>query len=451
VKSAAAKEPELDGKSDAYRALFSDIHPPLSDRAALVESQRCLFCADAPCVAACPTSIDIPLFIREISTHNPKGAARTILQSNIMGAMCARVCPTEVLCEQDCVRNQPGDEPIQIGLLQRHAVDALYEAGEQPFTRGPASGRRVAVVGAGPAGLSCAHRLARYGHEVTVFEKNDKPGGLNEYGIAAYKVPDEIARREVEFILSIGGIEVKCGQVLGRDITLEGLRKEFDAVFLGVGMNAVNALGLGSTPPAGVEDAVEFIARLRQARDPAEVPTGRRVVVIGGGMTAVDAAIQSKKLGAEQVHLVYRRGAAEMNASGYEQELAQVNGVSIIHWARPAGFIETGGKLSGAVFERTRQGARGLEGTGETFELGADTVFCAIGQKLDAEILALGTEAVALEGGRFSVDEDCKTSLPDVWAGGDCAAGGEDLTVVAVEDGKLAALSIHQYLMGDGA
>ena len=431
-------------KTDAYERLFADLHKPLSARAAVVEAERCLFCHDAPCMNVCPTHIDIPLFIRQIANHNPKGAAETILDENILGAMCARVCPTEVLCEEACVRHHPGDEPIKIGLLQRHAVDELMQAGEQPFTRAARTGKRVAVVGAGPAGLACAHRLALHGHDVTLLDGRPKPGGLNEYGIAAYKVPNGIAQAEVDFILAIGGIDLRCGVMLGRDVTLAQLRSSYDAVFLGLGMNAVKGLGLAA--PQNVEDAVEFIERLRQANDPADVPVGRHVVVIGGGMTAVDAAIQAKKLGAETVTLVYRRGAAEMNASVYEQALAQTHGVLIRHWLQPAGFEDAQGAVSTARFERTAVGPDGFAGTGEIVSFPADHVLVAIGQSLDAGLLNLGEAAISLKSGRFVVDAQRRTSLGGVWAGGDCAAGGDDLTVAAVEDGKQAAESIHRSL-----
>jgi dihydropyrimidine dehydrogenase (NAD+) subunit PreT len=431
---------------DALSDIFVDLHAPLNKHQAMVEADRCFFCYDAPCMTACPTSIDVPLFIRQIMSDNAIGAAETILDANVMGGMCARVCPTETLCEEACVRNTSEDKPVVIGQLQRYAVDALMDAGHQPFNRAAPTGKKIAVVGGGPAGLSCAHRLAMHGHEVTVFEARPKLAGLNEYGIAAYKATNGIAQREADFILSIGGIEAKCNIQLGRDVLLADLRRDYDAVFLGLGMNAVNHLGLNEDTLEGVYDAVDFIARLRQASTVSEVPIGRRVIVIGGGMTAVDAAIQSKKLGAEDVTMVYRRGQESMNASLYEQELAQINGVRIKHWAMPVRFMQQDGKVTGMEFEYTRQGAKGLEGTGERFVIEADMVFAAIGQKLDADMLALGAEVVALEKGRFKVDAQRRTSLTGVWAGGDCISEGEDLTVVSVEDGKLAAESIHATL-----
>jgi len=428
----------------AYQANFADLHPPLDPHAAHVAADRCLFCWEAPCVAACPTGIDIPLFIRQISTGNSLAAAKTILDANIMGGMCARVCPTETLCEQACVREASEGAPVRIGLLQRHATDALLGSGRQPYRQGAPTGRSVAVVGAGPAGLACAHKLATLGHAVTLFEAREKPAGLNEYGIAAYKTPGDFAAREAAFILDVGGITLKTGVAIGRDITLAALRADHDAVFLGIGLGAVNALVLEAESLPGVEDAVAFIARLRQATHPGNIAIGRRVVVIGGGMTAIDMATQAKRLGAEEVTIVYRRGGEAMNASRYEQELAQTDGVLIRHWLKPVELTSRDGVTTGITFEYTKIENGRLVGTGERLTLACDQVFKAIGQRLDdtAEDVA----ALVLKDGRISVDGERRTSLSGVWAGGDCIAGGEDLTVVAVEDGKRAALSIDRAL-----
>jgi dihydropyrimidine dehydrogenase (NAD+) subunit PreT len=428
---------------------FADAHPPLSPHQAAVEADRCYFCHDAPCVAACPTGIDIPGFIRKISTGNLVGSASDILGQNIMGAVCARVCPTEVLCEGDCVRQRAEGRPVRIGALQRHATDHVFDRGVQLFRRGPDSGKRVAVVGGGPAGLSCAHRLATLGHRVTVFEARDKPAGLNEYGIAAYKVAGDIAQREVKYLLEVGGIEVRTGIRLGRDVSLARLETEFDAVFLGIGLSGVNALGLEGERLEGVVDAVDYIARLRQTDDLAGLPVGRRVVVIGGGMTAIDIATQTRRLGSEHVTIVYRRGPEAMGASRAEQAWAQTNGVRIRHWAKPVKLLTDGARVRGVEFEYTRLGPAGrLDGTGERYQLPADVVFKAIGQALSIEGLADAACRIELTDGRIAVDADRRTSRPNVWAGGDCAAGGRDLTVVAVEDGKRAAHSIDAHLRG---
>jgi glutamate synthase (NADPH/NADH) small chain len=430
-----------------YAANFSDLHPPLDRHEAFVEADRCYFCYDAPCVQACPTSIDIPLFIREILTDNPKGAAETILSSNILGGMCARVCPTETLCEEACVREAAEGKPVRIGELQRYAVDTLMADGEHPFERAAPTGKRVAVVGGGPAGLSCAHRLSMYGHDVVIYDAKPKLGGLNEYGIAAYKATGGFAGREVDFVLSIGGITVEAGKALGRDFTIPELLKSYDAVFIGLGLAGVNALGLADESLDGVADAVAYIADLRQARDLAALPVGRRVVVVGGGMTAIDIASQSKRLGAEDVTIVYRRSRDKMGASEFEQELAQTDGVRIKVNARPKRLVTAKNRVTGIEFEYTRDDNGKLAGTGESFTLDADMVFKAIGQTFVPAVLDGAVEGIALESGRIKVDAERRTSLAGVWAGGDCAAGGEDLTVVAVEDGKIAAESINRALM----
>jgi glutamate synthase (NADPH/NADH) small chain len=422
-----------------YARNFADLTPPLTRHEAFVEAERCYFCYDAPCVQACPTSIDVPLFIRQIAKANDLGAAETILSANILGGMCARVCPTEELCEEACVREAEG-KPVRIGSLQRHATDVMMKTGRQPFIRAPETGKRVAVVGAGPAGLSCAHRLAMLGHAVTLFDARPKLGGLNEYGIAAYKTPGDFAQSEVDFILSIGGIEVKPGMRLGEDFDLATLRQDYDAVFLGLGLGGFNALP-GMRDQAHVIDAVGFIAALRQAKDKSTIPIGRRVVVIGGGMTAIDAAVQSRRLGAEAVTLAYRRGAEHMKASRWEQDLALTNGVSIRHWMTPQGFETQDGRVSGVRFEH-----RGPNGAGpsESVTVAADLVLCAIGQTFLEAPIGPGTLEVA--SGRLKVDAERRTTLANVWAGGDCVAGGDDLTVSAVEDGKQAALAIDHML-----
>jgi len=425
---------------------FADLHAPLSRHEALVEADRCYFCYDAPCVTACPTGIDIPMFIRQISADDPNGAAKTIFDENIMGGMCARVCPTETLCEQACVREAAEGKPVKIGLLQRHATDHFMETTtEHPYQRAPETGKRVAVVGAGPAGLSCAHRLAMKGHTVTVFEAKEKSGGLNEFGIAAYKTTEDFAQDEVNFILDIGGIDIEHGKALGRDIALSDLVAQYDAVFLGFGLPNVNALGLSGEDARGCEDAVDYIARLRQTDDLSTLPVGRNIVVIGGGMTAIDIATQTKLLGAEVVTICYRRGPDQMNASPYEQEVAQTHGVTIRHWLQPKALQrDDDGAVSGITLEYTRSENGRLVGTGETVTLPADQVFKAIGQS--PEESPLGGVDLALEKGRIKVGDGRRSSHAKIWAGGDCIHGGEDLTVAAVEDGKIAAEDIHRSL-----
>jgi len=419
-----AAMPEPSALSAAQIAAnFAEAHPALTGKQALVEANRCYFCYDAPCVAACPTGIDVPAFIRGIATGNLAGAAAKILSANIFGGSCARVCPTEILCERACVRTAESHEPIRIGALQRHATDWQMATGVQPFTRAKTTGRRVAVVGAGPAGLSCAHALALQGHEVTVFDARPKPGGLNEYGIAAYKLADDFAAREVAFITAIGGITIEYGKELGETLHLDKLAETFDAVFLGIGLRGTNRLGIEGEDLPGVLDAVRFIAELRQAPDKSAIAIGRRVVVIGGGNTAIDAATQAKFLGAEEVTMLYRRGPEQMSATAAEQDWAKTHGVNIRFWASPLRI--------------TRDGAA-LSITTERAIFVADTILKAVGQKF-----AGGGPAV--ENGRIRVDEHYQTSMPGIFAGGDCTAG-IDLTVHAVQDGKLAARAIENFL-----
>ena len=436
--------------AEAYTRHFADAAPRLTRSQALVEAERCLYCYDAPCATACPTGIDVPAFIKRIADDNLRGAARAILDANPLGGTCARVCPTEVLCEQVCVRHHQGGhqqgKPVEIGRLQRYAVDAVMD---QPlsalFPRAAATGKRIAVVGAGPAGLACAVVLARLGHAVVVHDAKSKGGGLNEYGLATYKVADDFAQAELDWLLGIGGITLSTGWRLASAEQLAQLRAGFDAVYLAVGLGQVGALGLPGENLAGVRDAVDFIAELRQAPDKGALPVGRRVVVIGGGMTAVDAAVQSRLLGAEEVHMVYRRGPAEMGASAAEQAWAQTHGVTIHHGLAPEAVIDQAGHAVGVRFARQAAGADGRwYPTGEHQTLAADMVLKAIGQKLDTGLLA-GT-GLTLQGGRIAADDDGRTGVPGLYAGGDCRLGGRDLTVEAVQDGKRAAHAIHAQI-----
>lgn len=428
--------------ADQYAVNFSDMHAPLGPTAALVEADRCYYCFDAPCTEACPTGIDIPGFIRMIAGHNNRGAAKLILTENILGGTCARVCPTETLCEEACVRHEQDQKPVSIGLLQRHACDSVMDKPGKLFTRKPSTGRRIGVVGAGPASLSCAHGLAMEGHEVDIFEAKQKPGGLNEYGLAAYKMTEEFAAKEIEFITASGGVNFKYGQKLGRNLEFSDLQSRYDSLFLGVGMGGVNQLGLKGEAAEGVIDAVSYIADLRQS-ELSDVAVGRRVVVIGGGMTAIDIAAQCKLLGAAEVTMVYRRDQAAMGASLEEQHFAQCKGVNIRFNASPYRIIEHDGVIRAIEFEETKNNADGrLTGTGDFFTLEADMLFKAIGQ----QYVDNNSGSLLLESGRIKVDDDMRTSISGVWAGGDCVVGGEDLTVAAVQDGKIAARSINAYL-----
>ncbi|MBC3452670.1 NAD(P)-dependent oxidoreductase [Pseudomonas mosselii] len=435
--------------ADQLAEAFSDLAPPLTARQAAVESARCLYCYDAPCVNACPSEIDIPSFIHRISDENLQGAAERILSANILGGSCARVCPTEILCQQACVRNNAQEcAPVLIGQLQRYALD---HAGftEHPFQRSPASGKRIAVVGAGPAGLSCAHRLAMHGHDVVIFEAREKAGGLNEYGIARYKLVDDYAQREVEFLLGIGGIEIRHGQRLGANLSLGELHAQHDAVFLGLGLDAVRQLGLADEDAPGLLAATAYIRELRQADDLTQLPLADRCLVLGAGNTAIDMAVQMSCLGARDVNLVYRRGVSDMGATAHEQEIAKHNQVRLHTWARPeAVLLDDAGQVRGMRFARTQLIDGRLGDTGETFELAADAIFKAIGQGFDDASLADPLAAqLARDGERIQVDAHMQTSIPGIYAGGDCTALGQDLTVQAVQHGKLAAEAIHAQLM----
>jgi len=441
--------PPAGGTHTALSERFTDLAPPLTARQAAIESARCLYCYDAPCTRACPTGIDVASFIRNIHDGNVEGAAVGILKQNIFGGSCSRVCPTEILCEDACVRNNDAEgQPVKIGLLQRHAIDNTHFA-NHPFQRAPSTGKTIAVVGAGPAGLSCAHRLAMLGHDVVVFEAREKAGGLNEYGIAKYKVPGDFAQREVEFLLSVGGIEIQHGRILGANLHLQDLHTRYDAVFLGLGLGASRRLGLTGEDAPGFAAAIDYIATLRQASDLAALPVPKRAIVIGAGNTAVDMAVQIGRLGAEEVTLVYRRGVEAMSATGHEIEIAKMNGVRIRTWAAPHEvLLDAGGRVRGMRFEETRMIEDRLAGTGVFVDIVADAVFKAIGQHMDNDALSdpLASELERI-GDKIHVDARFRTKLPGVYAGGDCVAPGQDLTVQAVQHGKLAALAIHDDIL----
>lgn len=433
---------------ETLRSHFTDLHPALNSRQAAIESERCLYCYDAPCTRICPSEIDVPSFIQNIAVGNVNGAAKGILQQNILGASCSRVCPTEILCEHACVRNHDAEgAPVKIGLLQRYALDnAKFE--QYPFERAASTGKKIAVVGAGPAGLSCAHRLATLGHDVVIFEAKEKSGGLNEYGIAKYKLTEDSAQREVDFLLQVGGITVKHGQVLGQNLHLADLRRDYDAVFLGLGLGASRQLGLTGEDAPGLMAAIDYIAELRQADDLSKLPVPKQCVVIGAGNTAIDMAVQIARLGAEQVTLVYRRGAEQMSATHHEQDIAKANQVRIVTWAQPQEvLLDAAGKVSGMRFARTREVDGKLQTTGAVLDIPAQAVFKAIGQAMDSHSLS---DALALDikkhKEKIHVDAHYRTSVSGIYAGGDCIADGQDLTVQAVQHGKLAALAIDNDL-----
>src|SRR5476649_162092 len=415
--------PQPTQSNTALAEHFTDLAPALTARQAAIESSRCLYCYDAPCTRICPSEIDVASFIRNIHDENINGAAAGILKQNILGGSCARVCPTEILCEDACVRNHDAEgQPVKIGLLQRYAIDNMTIQGH-PFQRAPSTGKKIAVVGAGPAGLSCAHRLAMLGNDVVVFEAKEKSGGLNEYGIAKYKLTDDFAQKEVDFLLGIGGIEIRHGQTLGGNLQLKDLHAQYDAVFLGLGL-----------------------AALRQADDLSTLPLPARAIVIGAGNTAIDMAVQIQRLGAEEVTLVYRRGFDAMSATEHEQHIAKENQVRMRTWAQPQQvLLDDAGRVRGMRFEKTAIVNGRLAGTGETFDIAADAIFKAIGQSLDDNGISDPLASMLKrEGDKIHVDAQFRTVLPGIYAGGDCVAPGQDLTVQAVQHGKLAAHAIHQ-------
>lgn len=435
---------------EQYAENFSDIHPPFETKdAALVEANRCLFCYDAPCMKSCPTSIDVPKFIKQIATENIKGSAHTIFVSNIMGAGCSKVCPVEKLCEGACVYNLMEEEPIAIAKLQRYSTEKAMEAKWQLFKRKESTGKKVAIVGAGPAGLSCAHVLAREGIDVTIFEKEAKGGGLMTYGIAAYKVTPQFCEEEVNYILGIGGIEIKYNQELGKDISLAQLKKEFDAIYLGIGVGVARKLDVPGEKLEGVVDAIKFIYDIRADGYPA-VPIGDKVAVIGMGMTAIDAATQAKRLGAKEVTLVYRRTEAEKPCTDVELDIAKLDGCEIIWLAAPKKIKGSGGKVKQLVCSVMKLGEPDASGrcspvdTGETFTLDVDMVIKATGQiPYDGLVKKYKLENKA---GKLVTDNHCATNIKGVFAGGDAVNGGKEV-VDAVQAGKDGAAAILKFIL----
>ncbi len=424
---------------------LGEVLPPLSPHEARVEAYRCLFCYDAPCTHACPTHIDVPGFIKKIATGNLRGSARTIMEANILGATCARVCPVEELCEGACVLNAEG-RPIMIGRLQRHATDHVFENGIRLFRPGSPTGRRVAVVGAGPAGLACAAELGRLGHAVTLFEKRPLPGGLSTYGIIVLREPVEVALAEAEMIAELG-VDIRTDTELGRDITLDSLREEYDAVFLGIGLGGSPDLGIPGEEL--VEDGLAWIERSKF--EPEKMTVGEEVYVVGAGNTAIDAATIARRLGAERVTILYRRSEREMPAYRHEYEFARKEGIDFRFLTQPVRILAADGRITGIACVRMRLGGADASGRaapepvpGSEFTLPADQVIKAIGQKKPEILADLG---LATEKGYVRVDEAYRTSIDKVYAGGDCIrAVGAASTVMAVQDGKLAARAIDADL-----
>lgn len=428
---------------------FADIHPPFEhDEGAAIEANRCINCYDAPCTKLCPTSIDVPLFIKQISSGNIKGSARTIFLSNIMGAGCSKVCPVEKLCEGVCVYNLLKEEPIHIAKLQRYSTEKAINEKWKLFERKNPTGKKVAVVGAGPAGLACAHALSLQGIDVTLFEKEVKAGGLMTYGIAAYKVTPEFCKEEVDYITSVGGIDVQVKKELGLDMTLAELRQKYDAVFLGIGVGIARPLEIPGEDLEGVVDALTFIYDIRTS-DYSKVSVGDKVAVIGMGMTAIDAATQLKRLGANEVTMIYRRSEIEKPCTDAQFDLARYDGCSFIWLASPKEIIGENGKVKKIVCNKMKLGGPDSSGrrapvaTGETFILEVDMIINATGQMPFKELIS--NLSIRNRDGKILINETFETNFPGVFAGGDAVNGGKEV-VNAVQDGKNGAKAILSYL-----
>jgi dihydropyrimidine dehydrogenase (NAD+) subunit PreT len=445
------KDPATRLSPEQLEKNFADINPPLTEAQALEEGSRCLFCHDAPCIKACPTEIDVPQFIRQILTGNARGSARTILEANILGHSCARVCPTSVLCEGACVLNVQGKKPVEIGKLQRYAVDPVIANGTQLFRAGPANGYRVALIGAGPASLSCAAELRKRGYETVIFDANPQPGGLDTYGIAAYKMRAQDVEKEVAMVRALG-VEIKSGTAVGKDINLPQLERDFDAIFLGIGLGATDDLCIPGEELEGCRDALSFIEETK-SKTLAELPIARRIAVIGGGNTAIDVVTAARRLGAEEVYMVYRRGPEEMSAFEYEYELAKKD--TVIFWwqALPVRVIDDGhGRVAALECVRTEKGPKDVRGRssfvpvpGSEFQLDVGMVVKALGQKRKTDFLQQ-IAGLELKNGCVVVDAaTMQTANPKYFAGGDCVNGGGEV-VDAVAHGKKAAAGIHQLL-----
>ncbi len=421
--------------------VFEDFKLPLLHDAAVAEANRCLFCHDAPCINACPTHIDIPQFIRKIATENVHGSAKTIFESNILGMSCARVCPVEVLCVGACVYNDLHQPPIAIGKLQRYATDEAYAQGWRFFEAGAPTGKRVALIGAGPASLAAAHELRRLGHACTILERRANIGGLNANGVAPYKMKADRALSEAEWVLSIGGIEVRTGVNVGTDVTLESLEKEFDAVFVGSGLGADSVLGVPGEGLPGVSGAVAWIEAMKLGT--VDVSTVRRAVVVGGGNTAIDAAREARGLGIPHVTMLYRGLQDSMSGYAHEWKAALVDGVEA-EWQAVATAIEGDGRAQRVRCVRVDASKKPVPGSEFTVE--AELVLLAIGQSKLGEMMT-ALPGIRVERGCLQVDAHGFTGRPRWYAGGDCTSGGQEVVNAAAE-GKAAAHGIHAELTG---
>ena len=420
--------------------IFDDYKAPLDQRQARAEANRCLYCSDAPCIQACPTEINIPEFIRKIATGNERGSAKTIFDSNILGMSCARVCPVEVLCVGDCVYNHMGQPPIQIGQLQRYATDQAYESGHRFYEAGPDSGKRIALIGGGPASLAAAHELRRQGHQCVLFEKRTQVGGLNVTGVAPYKMKADSGEAEANWVLGIGGIEIRENTEIGKDISWSELEADFDAIFIGFGLGADSRLAAQGEDLEGIFGAVDYIERFKLSQvDLKEVETA---LVIGGGNTAIDSVRELKGLGVPNVQLVYRGTESKMSGYTHEWKAAKVEGVTA-HWrTQPLSFIDEDGHVAGITCVQLNEDRHAVAGTEHSLD--ADLVLLAIGQSKQGSLIA-ELEGIEEKWGVIQVDEQGQTGRAGYFAGGDCANGGKEVVNAAAE-GKRAAQAIDQYL-----
>ena len=437
----------MNQKLPANRAelVFEDFKKPYSEQQALAEANRCLYCYDAPCIQACPTEIDIPTFIRRIANENVEGSAQTIFDSNILGMSCARVCPVETLCVGSCVYNHMDASPIQIGKLQRYATDAAFDQGLQFYEAGEDTGKSVVCIGGGPSSLAAAHRLRRYGHKVTIIEKGHYLGGLNTTGIASYKMKADRSLSEVEWLMSIGGIEVRSGVSVPDQATWADLQAEFDAIFVGFGLGADSLLGLDGVDSEGIMGAVDFIAQMKLGM--VDLNSVHNAVVIGGGNTALDAVRELKGLEVDSVTLAYRGSESQMSGYAHEWSEAKREGVHASWRSQPLSFLHGHGQVNGVEFQMMDENKQPIPG--QTKQVKADLVLLAIGQgKLGA--LTSGLAGIAVEKGKIVTDEHGATGAKGVYAGGDCRNGGKEV-VNAVAEGDQAAQAMHSFIMGGGS
>jgi len=432
-------------KSAEIAARFPDLHPPFEATAAVTEAYRCLYCFDAPCAQACPTHIDVPKFIKKIATGNLEGSARTILDANILGASCSRACPVDVLCEGACVMHRYNKQPIEIGRLQRFAMDALHESGAPlPFTPEKDTGKSVALIGGGPASLACAAELRRHGVKADIFDARQLPGGLNTYGIAEYKLTLSASLREIDLLAQLG-VTFHFETTVDAKKLAE-IEKKYDAVFLGLGLGAIHKLGIAGEELLGVTNALDFIAGYKSGKI-TSAPS--RVAVIGAGNTAIDAANAAVRLGATEVTMVYRRGPEQMSAFDFEYEHAKQEGVKFLWHVKPSELKGSGGKIEALELQELESSADGslVPKAGAAKTLAVDLVVMSIGQATHTDFLEGGK--VKLERGKIVIDRATgQTTNPKYFAGGDCTNGGREV-VDAVADGKRAGTAMAAWLAAE--